>query len=153
MILGGGGPGEAHTSAVHQDGPDLPQGTGCLNTALTSDDRVLTTGGPARATTGAKGASTSCGPSVTTPPDDRIAAPGSNPIFADRDNSRPGSLSQRTHRGRTGRPGPRHDVTAAVRRSVVLGPEDPALAPGGGYPFSVIDRRGTPSRASSVRAA
>ncbi|GHF58950.1 hypothetical protein GCM10010218_45420 [Streptomyces mashuensis] len=107
-----GGPAPRYTP-----GPPLPQGTRYLNAVLTPDDRVFTTGGsrdyrgkhgsdilraqfydPAR-----RAFTTAADPTVGRDyhaealllPDGRIAVFGSNPLFADPDDTRMGTFEQR----------------------------------------------------------
>ncbi|GHG52390.1 hypothetical protein GCM10018779_13610 [Streptomyces griseocarneus] len=98
-------------------GPDLPQGTRYLNAVLTPDDRVFTTGG-SRDYRGKRGSDilraqfydparrafrTAAAPTVGRDyhsealllPDGRIAVFGSNPLFADKDDTRMGTFEQR----------------------------------------------------------
>ncbi|MGW1198015.1 galactose oxidase-like domain-containing protein [Streptomyces sp. NPDC002536] len=98
-------------------GPDLPRGTRYLNAVLTPDDRVFTTGGSGdyrgkhasdilRAQfydPHTRAFTTAADPTVGRDyhsealllPDGRIAVFGSNPLFADKDDTRPGSFEQR----------------------------------------------------------
>ncbi|MFI9202471.1 galactose oxidase-like domain-containing protein [Streptomyces sp. NPDC053048] len=104
-------------SPRYTPGPDLPQGTRYLNAVLTPDDKVFTTGGsgdyrgkrgsdilraqfydPAR-----RAFRTAAAPTVGRNyhsealllPDGRIAVFGSNPLFADKDDTRMGVFEQR----------------------------------------------------------
>lgn len=102
---------------VFASGPDLPVGTRYLNAVLTPDDKVFTTGGSRdyRGKRGsdilgaqfydprAKAFDTMAAPTVGRNyhsealllPDGRIAVFGSNPLFADEDDTRPGVFEQR----------------------------------------------------------
>ncbi|MFI1252411.1 galactose oxidase-like domain-containing protein [Streptomyces netropsis] len=98
-------------------GPDLPVGTRYLNAVLTPDDKVFTTGG-SRDYRGKQGSDilgaqfydprvrafdTMAAPTVGRNyhsealllPDGRIAVFGSNPLFGDEDDTRPGTFEQR----------------------------------------------------------
>ncbi|MHA7958704.1 radical copper oxidase GlxA [Streptomyces sp. L500] len=98
-------------------GPDLPQGTRYLNAVLTPDDRVFTSGG-SRDYRGKRGSDilraqfydprtrafeTAAAPAVGRDyhaealllPDGRIAVFGSNPLFADKDDTRMGVFEKR----------------------------------------------------------
>ncbi|MCC3777877.1 galactose oxidase early set domain-containing protein, partial [Streptomyces sp. UNOB3_S3] len=98
-------------------GPDLPQGTRYLNAVLTPDDRVFTSGG-SRDYRGKRGSDilraqfydprthafeTAAAPAVGRDyhaealllPDGRIAVLGSNPLFADKDDTRMGVFEKR----------------------------------------------------------
>ncbi|MFE2427340.1 galactose oxidase-like domain-containing protein [Streptomyces sp. NPDC059373] len=101
----------------YEDGPDLPEGTRYLNAVLTPDDTVFTTGGSGdyrgkRASDILKAQfydpatnafSSAAAPTVGRDyhtealllPDGRIAVFGSNPLFADKDDTQPGVFEQR----------------------------------------------------------
>jgi hypothetical protein len=101
----------------YEDGPDLPRGTRYLNAVLTPDDTVFTTGGSAdyrgkRASDILKAQfydpaidafRTAAAPAVGRDyhsealllPDGRIAVFGSNPLFADKDDTQSGVFERR----------------------------------------------------------
>lgn len=102
---------------VYRDGPRLPEGTRYLNAVLTPDDTVFTSGG-SRDYRGKRASnilraqfydpatntfSEAAAPTVGRDyhsealllPDGRIAVFGSNPLFADKDDTQPGVFEQR----------------------------------------------------------